>query len=88
MMSDRIEAEQLDIHNMADPRQWMPVRGVKRGQRPLETSSVEAGCDGGVVSHIFLVIVRLDKLAADDVPIGARCHNDEQETDNSLKPEV
>ena len=41
-MPARVQAEQLTIDHVRDPGHWMPVRGVKTGERLRDTSQGQA----------------------------------------------
>ena len=56
VMGSRMQAKQLTIRHVGDPRERMPVALVKTGKSPDHIAEIQTCADVNVLSDIFVVI--------------------------------
>ena len=56
VMRAGVDAEELDVHHVRDPRERMPVAGITGCERPLDIGGRETGDDVRVLDHVLRVV--------------------------------
>ena len=88
MMATRSQTEELAIHHVREPGEWMPVGGFKTGQRPLDAFPRQAALDVGVFGYVELIIV-IDEVVVDGGKKSSEHQQDQDEAghEGTLKVE-
>ena len=77
MVRAGVEAEELDVEHVREPRQGMPVPGVSGGQRPRYGSSVQPARHCGVLADV-LGVVEVHELVVPRGRVHERTRGDER----------
>jgi len=72
-----VQAENLAIQHVGNPREGVPVVGLAINKGPFHTSPGEAGADGGIVVNVCVVVVG-DELVVARGPINGERDEDEE----------
>src|SRR5271167_3937786 len=83
MVSGRIQVEELVVKRVRQPGETMPIRGVKRGERPLHGVPVKAGLNLEVADHIIAVIEGDERIAFHGM---VKRHRGDDEQKSESKP--
>src|SRR4029077_9849905 len=75
--------EEMAIDHMCDPREWMPVSGVKSRERPGESIKRHAAIHHGVFRDIRRVI-EIDEAMPDHLRINPKCYYRQTEQDEKI----
>src|SRR5262249_46766849 len=76
-------AEEMAIDHMCDPREWMPVCDVKRGERPGESIERNTAIHHWVPLDIRRVI-ESDEAMPDHLRINPKCYYRQTEQDEKI----
>ena len=75
-----VEAEERDVELVRHPREWVPVRGLARRQRPADARPRKPTLHVGVGRHVIGIIVvdepmpdRAREQQEGEPPVPARC---------------
>ena len=70
-MTTRIQTEELAVDHVCDPRERVPVRGVKRGERPTKSREGNSAIHHRIFFDVRIVI-ESDELMADHLRINTK----------------
>src|SRR6266404_8558498 len=76
-------AEELAVDHMCDPREWMPVPGVKSRKRPGESIERHAAIHHGVFRDIRKVI-EMDEAMPDHLRIDPKRYDRQTDQDEEV----
>jgi len=81
----RIQAKELAVGHVRNPREGMPVVGLTVNEGPFHASPREPGTDGGVVVNVSVVVVGYELVMARG-PIDGERDEDEERAGKDTPP--
>ena len=81
MMPPGMEIEKLNIEQVGEPGQGVPVTGIERSEGPVDCVEGEPLCEGGVTGYV-LVIIQIDEIEGYQLPV-----NEGDDEKQSSQPE-
>ena len=83
-MAGGIEAEELAIERVRQPRQRMPVVFVERGEGPRNCPPAKARLDVRVLGNVGLIVVVDEGIMVDGIVDGDGCQDEQQGCEDEL----
>ena len=80
MMPCRFETKELNVQQMGDPGQGMPIAGIGGTQGPGQAFHGEAGLDIGIFCHIGAIVIIKERMIL-DMPVDQCCQEGKQKRD-------
>ena len=82
MMPAGPQPENLTVQHMGQPRQRMPVVGIRVGESPDDGIECNTVLNMGIFVHVFIVVI-IDKIKSLHLPVRSCGDKDEQQGDNN-----
>ena len=79
-----VHTEQFNIEHVGQPGQRMPVGGMKGAKGPGQAFSGDAPADLRIFDHVLQVVVSVQKIKSDALPVYEHGENHQTKADNHL----